>query len=177
MPAKASSADVSYSPTAPGAEHVSAAPTAVPSTSASAPSARVSARWLSVARWCGLAALFVGVFELACRVEDWVRYRTPIDSPFTSQTDLVMHGPDGAHGRPNARYQKWVMNGLGMRGPAATVERAPGVARVVTVGASETFGLYESPGREYPRQLEDTLNARFGASCGGTPMRAEVLNA
>ena len=51
MPAKASSADVSYSPTAPGAEHVSAAPTAVPSTLASAPPARVSARWLSVARY------------------------------------------------------------------------------------------------------------------------------
>ena len=188
MPSRASTAAPSYAPPATEADHVTAAPPTLPpapsaaapavsTTAAAAPRERATPRWLTVARWSGLAVIFGAVLELTCRIEDWVRYRTPIDSPYTSQTDLVMHGPAGAHGRPHARYQKWVMNGLGMRGPAATVARTPGVARVVTVGASETFGLYESPGREYPRQLEDTLNARFGASCPAAPARAEVLNA
>jgi hypothetical protein len=51
------------------------------------------------------------------------------------------------------------MNEEGMRGPSFKRERTPGVVRIVAVGASETFGLTEAEGREYPRQLEDSLNA------------------
>src|SRR5438045_9465626 len=82
------------------------------------------------------------------------------------------------HGRPNARYEKFVLNHLGLRGPETTEQKRAGSFRVVTVGASETFGLYESPGREYPRQLEDTLNAhlkRLPSACEQS--RAQVLNA
>ena len=38
----------------------------------------------------------------------------------------------------------------------------PGRVNIVCFGASETFGLYESDGREYPRQLEEKLNSRVG---------------
>jgi len=55
-----------------------------------------------------------------------------------------------------------------MRGPYVRTMKPPGVIRIVTLGASETFGLYESFGHEYPRQLEDSLR-----SCG----RFEVVNA
>jgi hypothetical protein len=48
---------------------------------------------------------------------------------------------------------------------------------VVTLGASETFGLSETAGREYPRQLEDSLNARAALACGADALRFEVLNA
>jgi hypothetical protein len=49
---------------------------------------------------------------------------------------------------------------------------------VITVGASETFGLRESPDREYPRQLEDSIRARLQrGECGAQPRRFEVLNA
>src|SRR5580704_16764560 len=58
-----------------------------------------------------------------------------------------------------------------MRGPDIPLAKPPGTLRVVTAGASETFGLYESPDREFPRQLEDTLRARL---CGDP---VEVLNA
>jgi len=34
--------------------------------------------------------------------------------------------------------------------------------RILTMGASETFGLYEAPGEEYPRQLERDLNSWAG---------------
>jgi hypothetical protein len=49
--------------------------------------------------------------------------------------------------------------------------------RVITVGASETFGLRESPGREFPRQLEDSLNARLRRCSAPSRVRFEVLNA
>jgi hypothetical protein len=124
-----------------------------------------------------LIVTFGLVFEIACRVEDWVRFRTPLLSPFTSQTDLIALGPDGAHGRPNARYQKWVMNELGMRGPGADLRKALGTVRIVTAGASETFGLYESVSHEYPRQLEDSLTVAARALCADNAPRVEVLNA
>jgi hypothetical protein len=82
------------------------------------------------------------------------------------------------HGRPDGRFQKWLLNSFGMRGPEVPRNKSLHMIRVVTAGASETFGLYESPGREYPRQMEDSLNARLradGRECA--QWRAEVLNA
>jgi hypothetical protein len=120
-------------------------------------------------------------FELTCRVEDWVMYRMPIASPYASIQDLLVRDADGMHGRANARFEKWVMNNLGTRGPDAPAVPATGTIRVIAVGASETFGLRESPGQEFPRQLEDSLNARaggLGCSPGRTDTpRFEVLNA
>jgi hypothetical protein len=110
-----------------------------------------------VGRAIVVAALFAVVFEVTCRIEDLIRYGTPILSPYTSQTDLVLRDEFGARGRPNARFQKWVLNGIGTRGPEVSASKPPTTLRVVTAGASETFGLYESPGREYPRQLEDSI--------------------
>jgi len=133
----------------------------------------------SFAGWIGIALLFAFVLELTCRVEDWVTYRAPLLSRYTSINDLMTHDADGMHGRPNARYLKWEMNALGMRGPSATPTPAPGTVRIITVGASETFGLRESPGREYPRQLQDSVNARLArGECGAkAPAAFEVLNA
>lgn len=117
--------------------------------------------------------------EATVRAEDWLRYRTPFWSRISSQADLIVRDRQGMHGRANARFEKWVMNGMGVRGPAAAVRKPVGTVRVAALGASETFGLYESPGQEFPRQLEDTLNARLAAgACGGSaPRRFEVLNA
>lgn len=42
---------------------------------------------------------------------------------------------------------------------------------IIATGASETFGLYETPGKEWPRQLEDSL----ASQCPVTPVL--VLNA
>ena len=124
-----------------------------------------------------LAALFCFTLELACRIEDWVHYRTPLLSRFRSQADLLVRDPLGAHGRPNARYQKWVMNELGMRGPAADSAPPLGTLRIVTAGASETFGLYESDAHEFPRQLQDSLNLALAHRTCSSIRRAEVLNA
>jgi hypothetical protein len=129
-------------------------------------------------RWAVLTVVFLVVLEVTCRIEDWVRFGTPFFTPITSQSDLLLQDREGIHGRPNARFQKWVMNGLGTRGPAAALAKTPGSIRVVVVGASESFGLSESPGMEYPRQLEDTLNRWLADRCQATGVqRFEVLNA
>ena len=118
-----------------------------------------------------VAFLFIGMLalELTCRVQDLVVFGTPLLSVYTAQDQLIIRDADGMHGRPHARFRKWIMNGLGMRGPE--VPNAKGsMLRVVTAGASETFGLYETPAHEYPRQLEDSLVAH------GLPA-PQVLNA
>jgi hypothetical protein len=148
-------------------------------TSGGVEAASVSHRIAAVLGWVGVTIVFAIVLELACRVEDWVLYRAPIVSRYTQLNDLIVRDADGMHGRPNARYMKWEMNALGTRGPEASVKPAAGTIRIVTVGASETFGLRESPGKEYPRQLEDSLNARAARTvcASGKPAKYEVLNA
>jgi hypothetical protein len=116
------------------------------------------------------------VFELTTRLDDWVRFGTALWSPYAVEEDLLMSDSLGEHGRPHARFQKWELNNLGMRGPDVSVQKSPGVVRVVTAGASETFGLYETPGREFPRQLEDSLRLAFAANAC-TRARVEVINA
>jgi hypothetical protein len=134
---------------------------------------------LRVAGSFALIVVFALTFELTCRVEDWVMYRMPLASPYRSVEDLIIRDADGMHGRPNAQFQKWIMNDVGTRGPRASLLPASGTVRIITVGASETFGLRESPGHEYPRQLEDSLNARLrrGACPTRADLRVEVLNA
>jgi hypothetical protein len=131
-----------------------------------------------VARASSLVVLFLLTAEATCRIEDWVMFRTPLFTPLTSQLDLMVRDKDGIHGRPSARFEKWQMNAIGTRGPDASLVKPPGTVRIVSVGASETFGLAESPGREFPRQLEDSLNRIASRACPGrAALRYEVLNA
>src|SRR5947209_1949044 len=71
----------------------------------------------TILRWIALIGLFAFTLEMTCRIEDWLRFRTSLLSPITSQDDLFVHDETGIHGRPNVRFRKWVMNGLGTRGP------------------------------------------------------------
>ena len=126
----------------------------------------------------GFLVVMLVVMELTCRVEDWVMYRTPILSRASSLADLVVRDADGMHGRANVAFQRWTMNSLGMRGPEASVVAPPNTIRVIAAGASETFGQRESPNREYPRQLEDSLRAQAQrGACGANAPQFEVLNA
>lgn len=123
-----------------------------------------------------LGVVAFAALELATRLEDRIRFGTPILSNFTDQADLIVNDRDGMHGRPNARFRKFVLNNYGFRGPDITERPADGTTRVFAVGASETFGLGESPGREYPRQLEDSLAARDGLRRQLGVERFEVVN-
>jgi lysophospholipase L1-like esterase len=75
----------------------------------------------------------------------------------------------GWRGVAHASFVKWGLNGSGFRGPE--VRPYAGQTRIVTYGASETFGIYEDPNHEFPRALERNLNSE--ASTG----TFEVINA
>lgn len=93
------------------------------------------------------------VMEAAARVDDYLRDGAPILMPYTINT-IFRASPFGREGVPGARYAKWQMNSLGYRGP----EPAQGRVKLLTFGASETFGMYEAANLEYPRRLESLLN-------------------
>jgi hypothetical protein len=102
--------------------------------------------------------VFVTVLELCARLDDRICFGAPMWRPYNID-NLYENDALGKHGKPYARYKKWQLNSLGFRGP----ELRDGTVRIVCFGASETFGLYEEPGKEYPRQLEDDLNAWAGS--------------
>lgn len=123
-------------------------------------------------------ALSAVLFECSVRVDDWLRYQTPFLSPYREQADLFVRDIDGVHGRSRARYRKWSMNSQGTRGPEFSLQPATGVFRIAVIGASEAFGLYESPDQEFPRELERQLNdlrASRRCRCEGIE-RFEVVN-
>ena len=128
-------------------------------------------------QWLPLLLLMIVVLEVVTRLEERVSYGVPLLSRVSGPGDLVWMHPDGARGRPRARYQKWGLNQLGFRGPEISRVPQSGTTRIVVVGASETFGLYETWGREYARQLEDSLQARSPAACSERAPSIEVVNA
>jgi lysophospholipase L1-like esterase len=104
-------------------------------------------------RTLAYGALAAATLEIAARVDDFVGSGAPVLKPYTINT-LFRPSPFGREGVPGARFGKWQMNSMGYRGP----EPHDGRTNVLTFGASETFGLYESADQEYPRVLEARLN-------------------
>jgi len=111
----------------------------------------------SIGRWCLGLVIFAIVLEVCARVDDVITYGAPFWGTYNDEI-LLQRDSIGKWGKPGARYAKWQLNSLGYRGPELRV----GSVRILTMGASETFGLYEAPGEEYPRQLERDLNLWAG---------------
>jgi lysophospholipase L1-like esterase len=109
-----------------------------------------------------LVAITLGVAELTARIEDRLRLGVPLLSAPDRERDLVYHDALAIRGRPDGRYKQWRLNQFGFRNAAMSETPVDGCVRIMTLGASETFGLYEPPGMEYPAQLERTLD-RSGA--------------
>ncbi len=104
----------------------------------------------------GIVALMTA--EIAARVDDWIRLGIPFARTPDYDHDLKVRDWFGVRGRPNGRYRAWRLNNFGFRGPDMARRKAPGCERVLLLGASETFGLYESENHEYPAQLRDSLS-------------------
>jgi lysophospholipase L1-like esterase len=115
-----------------------------------------------------LCLVFVTSLEVVARLDDWWQYRTSVLATPDQTSDLNVIDSLGLRGRPNGHFRHWRLNAFGFRGPDHMNAKPPvGVLRVVTMGSSETMGLTEGPGGEYPQQLRDSLR--------GQP--AEVVNA
>lgn len=124
---------------------------------------------------CGIVALIT--LELCARVDDHVSYGAPLWGSYNIN-QIYEFDSFGRRGKPNAQFRKWKLNSLGYRGP----ELRSGCTRIAVLGASETFGLYEAPGHEFPRLLEDDLNQKAGQHCvdvvnaayAGMPIKAMI---
>jgi len=110
--------------------------------------------------------IFVATLELLARLDDHFTYGAPMIGRYDNEI-MYMRDDLGRRGKPHARFRKWTLNEVGFRGPALVSNRTS----IVCFGASETFGLYESEGNEYPRELERELNKRAGQN------RFQVVNA
>jgi hypothetical protein len=116
-------------------------------------------RWswrVAVHTICLVLTLLMSV-EVSARVEDRFRNGVPLFSTPDRVADLVVQDALGVRGKPYGRYKVWQLNAFGFRGPEITRSPRPGCTRVITLGASETFGLYESHEHEYPAQLATAL--------------------
>lgn len=111
------------------------------------------------------------LFEVFARLDDLITYDAPFFRVYSYDTMLVDRDEFGSKGKANGRYEKWILNSHGFRGPEIQIERPKGLIRIVTFGASETFGLYESPGKEWPNQLRAALQTLY------PDRKIEVINA
>jgi hypothetical protein len=119
-------------------------------------------RFATLSRGVLLLLVALIAFEVVTRFDDWARFGTPVTARATSLDDLFVRDSVGAHARPGQWYRGFRIDDEGFRLLDAAPPRA-GALTIVT-GASETFGLYESPGQEWPAQLADSLRTRCGTS-------------
>ena len=114
--------------------------------------AKRGARWLAV---LGVALLSA---EAASRFDDAVFADVPVFSNPDREADLTVPEIWGARGKPRGHFRKWTLNSFGFLGPEMT--QSPTRRRAMILGASETFGLFESAGNDYPAQLQRELDRR-----------------
>ena len=122
-------------------------------------------RLQTVVRWLAYSLIFLLTLEGLARLDDWAQDDAPLAGNHDIET-VFLSAPGAKAGKPGAHFGKWKMNSLGFRGP----EPAKNRHNVLVYGASESFGIYESPEQEYPRQLARLLD-------DASPGRYNVLNA
>ena len=109
------------------------------------------------------------VAEVTTRFDDWLRYGMPFMASADESEDLQIFDTLGVRGRPHGRHLRYHLDNYGFRSAQdVSIARRAGCTRIMTLGASETFGASEPDGLEYPAQL-----ARRLGKTGCT----EVLNA
>jgi hypothetical protein len=102
--------------------------------------------------------IFLGSAEISCRVDNWIQLGIPIMATPDHQRDLTLSDAFGTRGKPNGRYKKWRLNQFGFRGPEIHLDPTAECTRIIVLGASEIFGLYESERKEVPAKLASALN-------------------
>jgi len=114
--------------------------------------------FLHILKFIGGLVFFVLTIEMCARIDDLLKYDAPIWNDYTSERLKSTNSEGFFYNIPNARFQKWQNNGDGFRGPDIALSKTPGTIRIICLGASESYGLYESPGKEWPAQLRTLLS-------------------
>ena len=116
-------------------------------------------RWIGAGwKWLALIAVFLLSSEVFMRLDDTITWGAPFVGVYNNDR-LLLQDSFGFRGRPGYRYQKWRMNNAGFRGADLPETPADGSTRVVIAGASETFGLYEKEGVEFPARMQAILDS------------------
>lgn len=114
------------------------------------------------------------ILEVAARVDNYIEFNANVLSPYTRELTILQVDEFGETGKPNTRFKKWRINNVGFRGNDINLRLPAPAFRVMALGASETFGIYEDEGFEWPAQLLKRLQNRvtgfdlINASFGGT---------
>jgi lysophospholipase L1-like esterase len=106
------------------------------------------------------------VLEGAARLDDRVRWGAPLLGRYDPEVLRAVDRAGYPRNVPGASFEKWRINHLGFRGPELGPAAPPGAVRIACLGQSESFGLYEGEGGEWPARLQQLLG-----------QRAEVVNA
>jgi lysophospholipase L1-like esterase len=102
--------------------------------------------------------IFLAVLEVCARIDDLFRYGAALWSPYSADQLTALDEAGIKYNVPGARFEKWQNNARGFRGVDVPLEKPhPDTVRVVCLGSSETYGLFESPGEEWPAQLQRLL--------------------
>jgi hypothetical protein len=107
-----------------------------------------------------VGSLSVLAAEIVARIDDRVERQIPLLASPTYESELRIRRDGIRQGRPHGHYKKWKLNAWGFRSPEIAFEKRPGCARVLVLGASEMFGLYESPGKDFSAVLLARLTSQ-----------------
>jgi hypothetical protein len=107
-----------------------------------------------------VGSLSIVTAEVAARIDDRVENGIPLLATPDAHSELQIHEDGIWQGRPHGRYKKWQLNGFGFRSPEITLAKRPECPRVMIVGGSEMFGIYESRGKEFAAVLLAQLNSK-----------------
>lgn len=96
-----------------------------------------------MARGAIVLLFFLLTIEVCARIDDAVRYGAPLWGPYSAD-QLRSRDLDGIpHNVPGASFQKWHNDSYGFRGTEIAPKPHRETIRVVCLGASESYGLYE----------------------------------
>ncbi len=127
-----------------------------------------SRRLVAVCVW---TVAFLTLAETTVRIRAWVRRGETGTQQDIYESDpqlgrVIKAGAVARVGNARTTINKW-----GLRGPDFEIEKAPGVTRVLCIGASTTFGQPDDDDAEiWTAQISDRLNATHPGQ------RYEVLN-
>ena len=77
-------------------------------------------------------------------------------------SSIVATDSDGIpYNIPNTRYKKWKINSLGFRGQEIDLKKKKGQIRIMCFGSSETLGVHETEGKEWPSQLGKMIKDKY----------------